>query len=227
MRQSWHDLLFAHWPIAIDALRARLPSALELDTFDGRAWLGVVPFRMSGIRFRALPPLPGMSAFPELNLRTYVRHRGVPGVWFFTLEASSALAVAGARAAFHLPYHRAAMRCEPTGEGLRYSSTRTHRGAAPARLEASYEPSGKLFHARAGSLEHWLTERYCLFAATARGTILRADIHHAPWPLQPARARFEQNSLARAHGLDLPDTEPLLLFARELDVLVWWPARAS
>lgn len=225
MRQSWHDLLFAHARVPIDLVRATLPRELELDTFDGEAWLGTVPFRMSGIRPRCLPPIPGVRAFPELNLRTYVRHRGVPGVWFFTLEATSALAVRGARIAFHLPYHLARMRCEAHGEGIRYASERIHRGVPNARLAAEYGPTGNVFRSRAGSLEHWLSERYCLFAARRGGGIVRADIHHEPWPLQPASARFELNTLPPAHGLGDAREPESLLFARRVDVLVWAPER--
>lgn len=228
MRQSWHDLLFAHARVDAELVRAALPPQLDVDTFDGEAWLGVVPFRMSGVRPRCLPPIPTASAFPELNLRTYVRHRGAPGVWFFTLEASSALAVRGARRAFHLPYHLARMRCEAHGESLRYESERIHRGAAPAELAAEYGPIGNVFHARERTLEHWLTERYCLFASRGRA-VLRADVHHAPWPLQPARARIERNTLPDAHALrggrELAFDH--LLFARRLDVLVWMPRRVE
>ena len=225
MQQAWHDLLFAHWRVDARALRALVPAELELDTFDGEAWVGVVPFRMSGIRARGLPALPGASAFAELNLRTYVRRGGVGGVWFFTLEAEHALAVRVARAWFHLPYHLARMRCRAAGDGIEYASTRVHRGAPPARVEVDYAPVGPARVALLGTLEHWLTERYCLFARRRRGELLRADIHHAPWPLQDARAEFRVNALASAHGIELPAEPPRLHFARRLDVLIWPPRR--
>jgi hypothetical protein len=226
MAQVWHDLLFAHWPIAPEALRAHLPAQLELDTRDGVAWLGLVPFRMSGVRLRGLPGLPGASAFPELNLRTYVTHGGRPGVWFFSLDAHSALAVAVARAWFHLPYFRARMSCTERGEEVLYASERTHHGAARAELRARYGPVGAVELARPGTLEHWLTERYCLYARTPSGAILRGEIHHDPWPLQPARAEFEAQSVAAAQGLELPARAPHLAFARRLDVRIWAPRRA-
>jgi uncharacterized protein len=228
MKQIWHDLLFAHWPIPVAAMRAAVPKQLELDLFEGQAWLGIVPFRMSGVRPRWLPPMPWLSAFPELNVRTYVTHEGKPGVYFFSLDARNPLAVAIARTWFHLPYFRARMSCEPEAsdpEGIRYSSVRTHAGAPSAELVGSYRPSDKVFHARSGTLEHWLTERYCLYAALPDGRTWRADIHHPPWPLQPAVADFERNTMARAHGFELPEVPPLLHFARRQDVVVWNPGR--
>jgi uncharacterized protein YqjF (DUF2071 family) len=203
MAQVWHDLLFMHWPVPVDRLRERVPAPLELDTFEGRAWLGIVPFRMTGVRLRWTPALPGLSAFPELNVRTYVRSGDRPGVWFFSLDAADAFAVAAARAWFLLPYYWARMSCTPDGEAIRYTHERRHPGAPPARLEGRYAPAGPVFRAARGTLAHWLTERYCLYAGRS-GRILRADIHHAPWPLQPATASFERNTMAEAHGLDTP-----------------------
>jgi uncharacterized protein YqjF (DUF2071 family) len=220
MAQVWHDLLFAHWPIPVEAMRAAVPTSLELDLFDGRAWLGVVPFRMSGVRLRWMPALPWLSAFPELNVRTYVRLDDRPGVLFFSLDARNPLAVSIARSWFRLPYFRARMSCEREGEAIRYAHVRTHAGAPPAELVARYEPTGPVFQAQPGTLEHFLTERYCLYAAPDDRRVWRADIHHAPWPLQPAAATFERNTMAgRLTG------EPLLHFARRQDVVVWNPAR--
>jgi uncharacterized protein YqjF (DUF2071 family) len=227
MAQVWHDLLFAHWSLPADRLRVKVPERLELDTFEGRAWLGIVPFRMSGVRLRLLPPLPGLSAFPELNVRTYVRHGDRPGVLFLSLDARSALAVAAARAWFHLPYFRARMSCEAEGGAIRYAHERTHAGAPPARLEGRYAPLGPVFRAALGTLEHWLAERYCLYSVASNGAIRRADIHHAPWPLQVATAAFAKNTMAEAHGLELPEEPPLLHFARRQDVVVWNPVRIA
>lgn len=227
MAQVWHDLLFAHWPIARETLRGTLPSALELDTFHGTAWLGVVPFWMSGVRLRGIPPLPGFSAFPEVNVRTYVRYGEKPGVWFLSLDAASWLAVAVARAWFGLPYFRAKMACTRDGENVCYTSVRTHRRAPRAELAARYGPRGEVFHARPGTLEHWLTERYCLYAVSRRGDVLRAEIDHRPWALQPAQAIFEKNTMAGAQGIDRLAGAPLLHFARRQDVRVWAPQRAK
>jgi uncharacterized protein YqjF (DUF2071 family) len=226
MAQVWHDLLFAHWPIAPATMRARVPPALELDTLDGAAWLGVVPFRVSGLRLRGMPALPGLSAFPELNVRTYVRHGERPGVWFLSLDAGNPLAVAGARAWFRLPYFRARMSCARVGQDVVYASRRTHRGTPAAELAGRYRPRGEVRRARPGTLDHWLTERYCLYALSRRGEVLAAEIDHPPWPLQPAEATLDRNTMADAHGVALPASAPLLHFARRQDVVVWAPRRA-
>jgi len=223
MAQVWHDLLFAHWPIAVDVMRAAVPAGLELDTYDGRAWLGVVPFRMSGVRLRCTPPLPRISAFPELNVRTYVRLDDRPGVYFFSLDARNPIAVSIARAWFHLPYFRARMSCEREGERIVYRHARTHSGARAGELRGSYGPHGPVFRATSGTLEHFLVERYCLYAAARSGDLFRADIHHPPWPLQLGEAAFDRNTIAAASGFDLPSSAPLLHFSRRQDVVVWNP----
>ncbi|MGH7266151.1 MAG: YqjF family protein [Candidatus Rokuibacteriota bacterium] len=225
MAQSWHDLLFAHWPVPVAALRPLVPAAIPLDTFGGRAWVGVIPFHMTGVRPRGVPSLPGLSAFPELNVRTYVTVGDKPGVYFFSLDARNALAVAAARLLFRLPYYRARMAAKVSGDGVGYRSRRTHAGAPAAELVARYGPRGLVFRSAAGSLDHWLTERYCLYTTDAAGRPYRAEIHHAPWPLQPAHATFERNGMAAAAGIGLPDTPPLLHFVRRLDVVVWPLAR--
>ena len=225
MAQSWHDLLFAHWRVDPAILRLHIPKRLEIDLFQGQAWLGIVPFRMSKVRFRGTPAMPRLSAFPELNVRTYVVADGKPGVWFFSLDAANALAVATARAWFHLPYFRAQMKCREGDAWINYSSRRTHKNAPSAILHAKYRPMDKKFLARPGTLEHFLTERYCLYAASARQRIYRGEIHHPPWPLQLAEAEFGQNTMADAAGVALPRQRPLLLFSRRQDVIVWPPRR--
>ncbi len=221
MAQVWHDLLFAHWPIPAAEMAALLPPGLALDVWEGEAWVAVAPFRMSGVRPRFFPSVPGLSAFPELNVRTYVRVGDKPGVYFFSLDAANPLAVAIARAFFHLPYLRAQMTCQSEGDGIRYASRRTHSDAPAAELRGSYAPIGPVYTALPGRLEAWLTERYCLYSVDKRGRIYRGEIHHAPWPLQKAEAEFERNGLAQAAGISLPDSPPLLHFARRLDVLAW------
>ncbi|HYL61037.1 MAG TPA: DUF2071 domain-containing protein [Candidatus Methylomirabilis sp.] len=225
MAQSWHDLLFAHWAVDAAALRAQIPNELEIDTFHGRAWIGVVPFRMTGVRLRGMPALPWLSAFPELNVRTYVVTDGKPGVWFFSLDARDAIAVAVARAWFHLPYFRARMSCEEHEGWIDYRSERAHGGAPSALLEGKYRPTGQVFEAKPEMLEHFLSERYCLYAAGPRGRIIRAEIHHPPWQLQVAEAEFAQNTMIQAAGLSSSTQKPLLHFARRQDVVVWQPQR--
>lgn len=217
----WHDLLFMHWPVPAALLRAQLPAGLELDTFEGEAWIGVVPFRMSGIRHRFSPPLPWLSAFPELNVRTYVTSRGRRGVWFFSLDAANPVAVRAARWLFHLPYFDARMTCVRDGEGVKYSSMRTHRGAPACAFEADYRPTGPPRQAAPGTLDDFLTNRLSLYAADRRGRVYRGDIEHAPWPLQAAEAEVRVNSMTAPVGIRLPPRPPLLHFARILDVWAW------
>jgi uncharacterized protein YqjF (DUF2071 family) len=226
----WHELLFMHWPVPHAVLRPLIPAALELDTFGGDCWIGVVPFRMAGIRARCCPPLPGTSAFAELNVRTYVTADGKPGVWFFSLDAANRLAVRAARAAFHLPYYDARMACAPdkgARDGIRYSSLRTHAGAAPAQFVARYRPAGPVFRATPGGVEHFLTERYCLYAADRAGRVFRGDIAHEPWPLQRADAEVERNTMLSQTGLEVPDVPPLLHYAHRLDTVAWRLAPAG
>uniref|UniRef100_A0A4Y8QAV4 DUF2071 domain-containing protein n=2 Tax=Paenibacillus athensensis TaxID=1967502 RepID=A0A4Y8QAV4_9BACL len=222
MKQVWEDLLFAHWPLAPAALASRIPAELELDLFEGQAWLAVVPFRMSGVTARGIPPLPGLSAFPELNLRTYVTRDGKPGVYFFTLDAQSRLAVEAARAWFHLPYVYAAMSAEPLDDGgVGYVCERRDRRAAKAHFAAEYRPVSDIFHAEPGTLAYWLTERYCLYAVDAGGRIYRGEIDHEPWPLQVAQAAIHSSTIAEASGFTLGGEAPLLHFARRLPVRIW------
>jgi uncharacterized protein YqjF (DUF2071 family) len=227
MKMRWHELLFMHWRVPVAALRPHVPRTLDVETFDGSAWLGVVPFRMSGIRPRCVPPVPGLSAFPELNVRTYVVPHGTtekPGVWFFSLDATSKLAVRAARTFFSLPYYDARMSCHVNGSTntptIHYSSRRTHRDAPPAELETEYRPTGKVFHAEPGTLDYFLTERYCLYAAKGE-KLYRCEIAHAPWPLQPATATTRRNTMTRQLGIDGPDDDPLLHYADYQEVVAW------
>jgi uncharacterized protein len=223
MAQDWHDLLFAHWIVPVADLRPLVPAGLEIDTFAGAAWIAVIPFRMSAVRLRGTPAVPWLSYFPELNVRTYVVRDGKPGVWFFSLDAANFIAVAIARRWFHLPYFRASMRIEQRDAWIHYRSTRTHRSTEAAAIQAKYRPIGSPQPARSGTLEYFLTERYCLYAADGRGRLIRGEIHHAPWPLQIAEAEFAENTMARAAGIALPASKPLLHFSKRQDVVVWPP----
>ena len=223
MTQSWHDLLFAHWRVNVAELRRLVPAAFDLDLFDDEAWLGVVPFHMTNVGLRATPAMPWISAFPELNVRTYVRVADRPGVYFFSLDAARWLAVAAARALLNLPYYTAAMSVERRGDGLHYRSARRTR--EPAEFRATYEPASVPFVASVGSIEYFLTERYCLYHHNRRGRPYRLEIHHLPWSLQIARAAITMNTMAVANHLRLNDPPALLHFARRQDVIAWAPTR--
>ena len=223
MTQGWHDLLFAHWPIPVNLMRPLVPPQLNLDLYDHQAWVGVVPFWMSGVRGRGLPAIPALSRFPELNVRTYVSFGGKPGVYFFSLDAASLPAVVTARAFYHLPYFHAKMKAESGGEEVLYASARYR---ADAEFRGRYRPSAPPRLREPGAIEHWLSERYCLYTFD-RGQVYRAEIHHGQWPLQDAQAQIEVNSMAAAARITLPQTRPLLHFARRLEVLIWPLERAT
>jgi uncharacterized protein YqjF (DUF2071 family) len=222
MKQTCHDLLFAHWAVAADVLRKKIPAEFELDLFDDTAWLGILPFRMMNVAPRGVPPLPWISAFPEVNVRTYVRVGDRPGVFFFSLDAGSSLAVTAARALSNLPYYPATMTVEPQGKAVEYQSSRDFDG--PAEFIATYEPHGRVFTAAEGTLEYFLTERYCLYHHDHSGAPYRLEIHHPPWRLQSARAVFERNTMAAAAGINLSDA-PVLHFAKRQDMVAWMPSR--
>jgi len=221
MRQSWCDLLFAHWRAPVSALRPLVPSRLTIQEFDGSSWVGVVPFRMEGVTARGLPSLPWLSAFPELNLRLYVEHGGKPGVWFVSLDATRFLAVLAARVVFQLPYFTADMQVEERRGRVHYRSMRRPSDPRVA-FEGSYAPTSSTFEAVAGTLGHFLTERYCLYTQTSGGTLLRAEVHHRPWPLQDAEAEIAENTIATAQGVPI-EGDPIFHFSRRQDVIVWPP----
>ena len=221
MTQTWHDLLFAHWPVDANALREHVPAGFEIDTFDGQAWVAVVPFHMSNVAPRGLPALPWVSAFPELNVRTYVRVKERPGVYFFSLDASNPVAVGVARTLVHLPYFTATMSVEQKEGWIEYRSERTSSKGAPAEFVARYRPVGLVSPPVEGSLEYFLTERYGLFTVDSAFHAYGLDIHHPRWPLQTAEAEIRVNTMADAAGIRLPSMAPLLHFSKRQDMVGW------
>ncbi|MDQ3070836.1 MAG: DUF2071 domain-containing protein [Acidobacteriota bacterium] len=222
MTQSWHDLAFVHWPVDEQVLRSALPAGLELDLFEGQAWVGVVPFYMTNVAPRGVPAIPLMSSFQELNVRTYVTAGGKPGVYFFSLDASNAVAVGLARTMFHLPYYSAIMSLEDRAGWYHYRSSRlTDTRIAPAEFIARYRPTGGPFRPQPGTREHFLTERYCLVTIDDAHALRRVDIHHAPWSLQPAEIAIETNTMLASTGVRLPPIAPLVHYARRQDMVGW------
>jgi uncharacterized protein len=221
MQMRWHELLFAHWVVDASVVRPLIPATLQLDLFEGRCYVGAVPFLMDRVTPRLVPPLPGLHAFPELNLRTYVTLGGKPGVWFFSLDAGQKLAVRVARRLFHLPYFDARFELAREGGQVYYSSVRTHRAAAAAEFSATYEAVGPVYGAAAGTLDSFLTERYCLYSADGLGGIYRGEIAHQPWPLQEAAATIHTNTLGDWLGIELKRPPAALHFAKILDVRAW------
>ena len=187
MEQTWNDLLFAHWPINPNLMRPLIPSALELHTFNQQCWIAITPFHMSGIRARWMPLLPGLSAFPELNVRTYVTYGGKPGVYFFSLDAGSRIAAWVARKTYHLPYFHARMSSVPQDRWIHYHSIRD----SGAELKAKFRPTTPVQLRNTGTIEHWLTERYCLYT-THRNRVYRAEIHQNPGHYRMRNVNFPQ-----------------------------------
>ena len=224
MHQNWGKLLFMHWAINPELLRPLIPSQLSIDTFDGKAWIGVVPFTMWGIRASFLPPIPGTSAFHELNVRTYVHFKGLPGVWFFSLDAANSLAVWGARTFYHLPYFNAEMSLEQHGSRIDYSSKRHDARGAAAELRAAWTIGEPLPQTQPGSIEFFLTERYCLYSYY-RDQFYRSRIFHEPWPLQSANLDSYQSTMIKSLGLDEPADGPLLHYAESIGVDIWPPKK--
>ena len=213
MGQTWDDLLFVHYRVPVEQLRTLVPDGLDVQDHSGSAWLGVTPFVVTGLRARGLLPLPFASSFRELNVRTYVTREDKPGIWFFSLDASSRLAVEAARRLYRLPYFEAEISLRRRGDEIQYDCSRDDGKA----FSASYGPDGDIFNAEPGSLEHFLTERYCLYAAH-EARLYRADIHHPPWPLQPARALVDLNTMP---PFKVSDDDPLVHYSARQDVLIW------
>src|SRR3954454_9663808 len=218
MGQTWDHLLFAHWRVPGEALRRVVPPDVPLDVHDGAHWVTVTPFVVRALRPRALPPLPVGSCFAELNVRTYTTVGGRPGIWFLSLDAASRLAVEAARRGYRLPYFAARMRACVDGDRVEY---RSERGSPPARFAAAYQPAGAAHTAAPGSVEHFLTERYCLYALDERRRVHRAEIHHPPWLLRPAQASIAVNTLGEPLGLDLSGPPDLLQLAGRQHVVFW------
>ncbi len=219
MGQTWDDLLFLHYRVPAGQVRPLVPAGLELQEHSGSAWLGVTPFVITGLRARGLLPLPFASSFRELNVRTYVMRGGKPGIWFFSLDASSQLAVGAARRLYRLPYFQAEISVRRRGDEILYDCS---RGGGKA-FAAAYRPDGEVFNAEPGSLEEFLTERYRLYAEH-EGELYSADIHHRPWPLQPAEARIDLNTMPPLK-LDPPE-QPLAHYSARQDAVIWPLERA-
>src|SRR5678815_5223745 len=218
LSMTWHDLLFQHWPVPLSVLRPLVPAELELETFDGSAWIGVIPFTMD-VRPRGVPRILA-SRFPEVNARTYVRHKDKSGVWFFSLDAAHRLTVWGARRFFYLPYHNARMSSVKSRDYVLYYTRR--KSDPEVRLDCRYHPIGDPDTPGKGTLEHWLTERYCLFSLN-QGRVYCGEIQHPRWMLQAAASEIRVNTITRPLGFDLPARDTVLHFSKRQDVVAWMP----
>ena len=233
MYQNWHHLLFLHWEVPPEELQALLPAGLTVDTFDGKAYVGLVPFTVTGARPMLAPPIPGISSFHEVNVRTYVHRNGSdPGVWFFSLDASNIIAVSAARAGYKLPYYHATIEFTASGDALPKVSFRSHRdderGPKPAHLHVQYAPAdGVTRPAAPNTLDFFLIERYILYASDDKHQLYRARVHHQPYPVQRAEVTGLDETLVWAAGVKRAGAVPLRHYAREVNVKVYPPERVS
>jgi uncharacterized protein len=215
---GWRHLLFANWPVDPAVVDERLPNGLTADTYDGRAWLSVVPYLNVDVRPRGFPEITGF-ALPELNLRTYVRCDGEPGIYFFNLDAEGVLGVVAARLTHRLPYYNATIEMDRDGEQIAFESERRHPGAPAADFAATYEPVGESFVPEPGSLAAFLTERYRYYTTGHLGGLRYADLAHEPWTLRPATVAFETNELFEANGFEAPDASPVCYYSRGVNIV--------
>lgn len=219
MGQTWERLAFLHWRVHRGVLARVLPPGIEPDEFDGSAWIGITPFEIHSFRLRLTLPLPLISTFPELNVRTYITRDDMPGIWFMSLDTSSRLAVPAARRAYRLPYHHAQQRSQRRGDWIEFASQR-----GDARFAARYRASGPVDEATPGSFEYFMAERYCLYTMNEQQELLRGEIHHRPWPLQAAEVSIAHNTMTSPYGIEL-EGDPRVHYADRLDVVFWPLAR--
>lgn len=225
MIQSWCDLTFLHWRYPAEQVQALLPPGLTVETHDGAAWIGLVPFRMEGVRLPGAPALPWLSRFPETNVRTYVRGPdGLSGIWFFSLDAARLPAVSVGRAAYGLPYFWSSMAVEVVGPRMVYRGRRRWPGQAGARCDVSVRVGDELAEGDLRPLDHFLTARFRLYSRLA-GRMVAAKADHPPWPLRRAEAEHVDQDVVQAAGLPAPDHDPLVLASAGVTVQIgmWRP----
>jgi uncharacterized protein YqjF (DUF2071 family) len=221
VKQHWKSLLFAHWPVSADSLRPLVPDVLELDTYDGQAWIGIIPFELNLIRLRFLPVIPYTVPFPEVNVRTYVKVNGKPAVFFITLDASNPFSLQAARLWYHLPYYRAKMSLNLREDSVSFQSERMNAGH-PAVFSATYGPTSPPFFSKKGSIEYWLTERYVFACRCPRSQrVYWGEIHHDPWELQQAYVEIAANTLTDGYRLSLSKAPALVHYSRGTEAFIW------
>ena len=220
MTQKWEHVLFMHWPVPEDALRKYIPQKLEIDTFNGEAWIGILAFKVSDIRMRGLPRIPFYNTLLEVNVRTYVKYKGVGGAYFFSLDANKLAVVLGARI-LTLPYNNAKIRMKKKKDQINYYSKRKGISTDPQTFHGSYWPVETNFSpAEQGTLTHWLAERYRLW--TTRGdSLYQGDIHHRKWNLSPAAAEMQTQTLIDFLPEKHLDKAPLLHYSPAQRALIW------
>lgn len=221
IRQAWSNVLFTHWPISAELLRPHIPRSLEIDTFDGTAWLSVVVFVMEGIYLRGLSALSVTPKFAEVNVRTYVQRNGKPGVYFMSLDVGDLASLMIAKRWYRLPYKAAQISSNKEGQTFFCQSQRKGQAKVPIGFHANYIPLAEVYISKKGTFDHWLTERYCFFSTDKRANIYCGEIHHQPWPLQKVDTEICRNSLFTPFQFDLSDEKTIAHFSKGLDSFFW------
>lgn len=217
LAMGWRYLLFENWRVDPTLIDAHLPESLEVDTYDGNAWLSIVPFVNVALRPNGFPSWAGAS-LPELNVRTYVRYENIPGVYFFSLDAQGIISVLGARILHRLPYYYARISLDTSDDGIRFSSRRRHPGARPAQYRAWYRPKGQPFAATEDPLTEFLFERYRLYTEDMDGMIRYTAVEHDPWIVRDVDTEVRAQSMLRASGFERPKGEPIYYYSPGLNV---------
>ncbi|QCR31282.1 YqjF family protein [Lysinibacillus sp. SGAir0095] len=223
MKQTWSDVLFAHYPVSRKVLEMLVPTELKVDTFYQTGWVTIVPYLTSSMHLRGLPPVPGMAPYPGFNIRTYVTMNGKPGVYFFSLTAANFLAAYSAKTFFRLPYLYMDMKYKRVKDLVVFESEKK----SGLQLLCNYKSISAPSHTDNGSLEEWLVERYCVYTISKKGVPLRADILHEPWLLEKAEAEFHQNTLLSTLNIKQGNEKPILHYARKAVVRFWPIARVD
>lgn len=222
MKQTWKNLFFAHWPIPVEYLRPYIPSSLHIDTFDGSAWLGVVAFEMEGIYFRGLKAMSVTPKFTEINVRTYVHFNGKPGVYFLSLDVGDRASLLIASRWYRLPYQPAQITFKREKDTFHIQSIRNQKTINPIEFMGEFVPLSDVYYPQKGTLDHWATERYCLFSTDKLGKQLYCgEIHHSAWPIQKVEGAIDRNSLFTPFQLRPSETKPIVHYSRGLDTLFW------
>ncbi|MCQ6278424.1 YqjF family protein [Bacillus sp. EB600] len=221
LRQTWNDLLFVHYPIPVELLRPHIPGSLQIDTFDGTAWLGVVVFVMEGIYFRGLAAVSLTPKFTEINVRTYVHCNGKPGVYFMSLDVGNLASLLIAKKWYRLPYQPAQISIQKEGESFYCQSLRKGKMKIPIAFEGKYVPLSEVYLPEKGTVDHWLTERYCFFSTNKRGSVFCGEIHHRPWPLQKVKAEIVRNTLFTPFQVDVEEEKTITHFSMGVEAFFW------
>lgn len=221
MRQKWRNVLFLHWPIPVEKLRPHIPSSLQIDTFNGSAWLGIILFVLEGIFPFEIPSISLTPKFPEINVRTYVKYDGKPGIYFLSIDVMNWASLKIAKNWYHLPYHSSQIFFQKEEQKFHCHSIRKGNENTPISFKGKYAPVSEVYFPKEGTLDHWLIERYCLYSSNNGINIYCGDIHHRPWPLQKAKIELVKNTLFTPFHFDLFEEKPIAHFSIGVDSLIW------